>query len=165
MARPRGEALAIAKRRRMVAQLYLRRMTQIEIAEKLNISQATVSGDLKALKREWLEQSLDAVDEVRAREVAELDEMERDCALQFVGGKEDVWILRRLGLKERRAKLLGLDKPAKATVTINAITQLLDLLPEDLRDAVVELLGERAGAGADPGDSAPRGAPAVLAPE
>lgn len=43
----------ILRRRRQIAELYVQRHTQATIADKLRISQATVSADIKRIRREW----------------------------------------------------------------------------------------------------------------
>ncbi len=43
----------ILRRRRQIAELYVQRHTQATIADKLGISQATVSADIKRIRREW----------------------------------------------------------------------------------------------------------------
>ena len=99
----------IENRRRMVAQLYLRKVTQEEIAQKLGISQPTVSRDIYYLSQRWQQEALGDMDGRRGRELAELEEMERDCAMQFANAKDMRWLSQRLRVKERIAKMLGLD--------------------------------------------------------
>ena len=107
----RGEMLA---RRRKVASLYLRRVNETDIAERLKVSQATVSRDVKWLMQQWREAAVADIAEARGRELAELDEMEHDAALQFVTTKSPQWFTARLECKKRRAKMLNLDVPPTA---------------------------------------------------
>ncbi len=107
----------IAERRRRVAALYTRRINQEDIARQVGVDQSTVSKDIKAMLKEWREGALSDIADVRARELGELDEIERDCALQFAASKDPGWIDRRLKCKERRSKLLGLDAPERKEVT------------------------------------------------
>ena len=111
------KALEMMERRRKVVVLYLRHIDQVTIAQQLGVTQATVSRDLKALTQQWLAESVQAVEAVKARELAELDDMERECAMQFHVEKNPAWLDRRLKCKERRAKLLGLDAPTKTALT------------------------------------------------
>lgn len=55
--------LNIAQRRAKVADLYLRKLTQWEIAERLNVDQSTVSLDIKAIKEGWREQFAESYDD------------------------------------------------------------------------------------------------------
>lgn len=105
--------LEIAQRRSQVAKLYVQRLSQQEIAKALGVNQATVSRDVAAVKKAHLDAAKSSLDDMIARELAELDDMEGQCALMFLTNKHDVWIGRRLQIKERRAKMLGLDAPEK----------------------------------------------------
>lgn len=66
-------------RHRRVAELYLRGLSQMEIAERLGCSQPTVSNDLAGLRAEWLASSLRDFNEAKAQELAKLDELEREA--------------------------------------------------------------------------------------
>lgn len=107
------EEVKIAERRKKVSELYLRHQTQESIARVLGVSQPTVSLDIAALREQWKAAGLMNTDEVKVREVAELDEMEAEAAVEFSKRKNWEWFDRRIKVKERRAKLLGLDEPAK----------------------------------------------------
>lgn len=103
------EKLAIEERRRKVASLWLAHVTQNEIARQLEVSQPTVSLDIKAIRQQYRAERTEILD----REAAELDQMERDAALQFAHTKAREWMSERRAIKERRARMLGLDAPAK----------------------------------------------------
>lgn len=111
--------MEIDERRRKVAQLYLRRQTQEEIGRVLGVSQDTISLDLKALREKWAAENVENLDQVKVREAAELDEMEAEAAVEFSRRKNWEWFDRRLKVKERRAKLLGLDAPTKTDANVN----------------------------------------------
>lgn len=64
--------------RRIIADLYLQGWLQVNIAEKVGISQSTVSNDLKALQKEWLKSSLIDYDEAKSKELARIDRLERE---------------------------------------------------------------------------------------
>lgn len=66
----------IAIRRQKIAAAYLRGTTQIEIAAELEVDQATVSRDLKALRAEWMKSALIDINEAKARELAKIDALE-----------------------------------------------------------------------------------------
>ena len=112
----RLDEVAILDRRRQVAQLYLTHQTQVTIARHLGVAQSTVSEDLAALKQCWREQSIADLEAVLVREACELDEMEAELVRRYTEERTPDWIVLRLKVKERRAKLLGLDAPVKAHV-------------------------------------------------
>lgn len=66
----------IATRRNQVAEMYLRGEYQTKIAEELGVDQATVSRDLSALRKEWLDRSINHFDQKKAIELAKLDQLE-----------------------------------------------------------------------------------------
>lgn len=109
MPRPRGEQLAIEARRRKVAELWLAHAPQEEIGREVGVNQATISRDIKAIRDQFRAER----DEILDRETAELDHIERECVTRYQQDLTGDWIDRRLKVKERRSKLLGLDAPAK----------------------------------------------------
>lgn len=62
--------------RRNISRMYLRGMSQIEIAEELGLSQPTVSRDLKILQSEWREKRIYDIDEKKNIELAKIDNLE-----------------------------------------------------------------------------------------
>lgn len=65
MGRSPKEDARIEHRRAQVRELSLTACTQASIAGELRVSQATISSDLKALRREWSESRIRNLDEVR----------------------------------------------------------------------------------------------------
>lgn len=125
----------IAERRRNVASLYLRHITQEEIAKSMGVSQVTISRDIKKLTEQWMKEANADITTRKARELAELDDMEKDAALEFNKSKRPDWWNARIKAKERRAKLLGLDAPTKQD--INSRTEDVSVvlyLPDNERD-------------------------------
>ena len=97
----------------------------------LGVNQSTISRDLKRLQEQWVREASQDIGERRARELAELDDMEKDAALEFNKSKNPQWWHARLKAKERRAKLLGLDAPVKQDITskgeqVNVVLYLPD---------------------------------------
>jgi hypothetical protein len=76
---PFSKKLAIARRRQEIAELVLEGWTQAAIAEKLSLSQAAVSKDLKQIRIAWRESSIRDFDELRCQELAKLDMIEREA--------------------------------------------------------------------------------------
>lgn len=68
---------SIQARREQVANLRLQGKTQREIAEKLNISAATVNRDLAALVADWQQRAGAALDHHIGRQYAELEQIKR----------------------------------------------------------------------------------------
>jgi len=66
----------IANRREKVAAAYLRGDTQNTIAISLEVDQATVSRDLTALRKAWMQSALVDINEAKARELAKVDNLE-----------------------------------------------------------------------------------------
>ena len=66
----------IERDRRNIAKLYLSGTTQMDIAEKLKISQATVSRDLKVIEKEWSAARINDIDERKRMELAKIDNLE-----------------------------------------------------------------------------------------
>lgn len=111
-----GRALKRAEiedRRRKVATLTLNKVHQTLIAERLGVAQSTVSRDLKTIEAGWREAARANLDALKARELAELDELEREIVRRTAAksGLALRGISLRLRVKERRARLMGLDAP------------------------------------------------------
>ncbi|HEY4313615.1 MAG TPA: helix-turn-helix domain-containing protein [Pirellulales bacterium] len=71
--------MAIAQRRRQVADLYLQRWTQSSIAERVGVDQSTVCDDLKYVRREWRDSAVRDFDLAQAEELQKLDRVEREA--------------------------------------------------------------------------------------
>ena len=79
MPRNQAKELALRHRRKQVAALYLRGQSQRDIAQQLGVHQAQVSRDLKVLHQEWRASALQDFDARKARELAKIDELEREA--------------------------------------------------------------------------------------
>lgn len=62
--------------RREIARLYLQGMYQTDIAERLGLSQSTVSRDIQVLIDEWKIERVYDINEAKARELAKVDNLE-----------------------------------------------------------------------------------------
>ena len=144
MAQNKEQRQKTEDRRRQVATLLLRHSTQQEIAGKLGASRQTISSDVKYLHALWRKELIDDPVVVKARELAELDDMERNCVLSYNKRRALGWATLRLRIKERKAKLLGLDAPAKQEISAPGggpiqtdVKVILDALNDpDTRDAL-----------------------------
>ena len=112
---PRKDEIII--RREAIAAMRARGLTQRQIRDSLlnmkppiEVSIATVNRDLKIIRAEWKQKATESIDEWIASELADLDELEKQA-----------WREKRydlvLKIKDRRAKLLGLDKPVRTELT------------------------------------------------
>lgn len=110
--------LEIAQRRREVAALTLAQLTQTEIAQRIGVSQQTVCEDLKKIKGQWAKQNAEEYETTIARERATLDQLQRVVAARAFLGEHEA-VLDLLRILERRARLLGLDRPARVEATVN----------------------------------------------
>lgn len=69
----------------LIAQWYLQQKTQYEICELIaerrdyTLSQGQISGDLAAIRKDWLESSLQDFDARRAEELARIDKIEEQA--------------------------------------------------------------------------------------
>lgn len=79
----------LARDRRIVADLYLKGQSQFEIAEVIGRHQTTVSNDIKALQRQWLQDANVDFDEARSRELGKIDHLEREAWLAYLRSQED----------------------------------------------------------------------------
>lgn len=118
----KGQArITIAERRQRVARLYARKLTQREIARTLGISQPTVCRDLQAIEQQWLEDSAATIDSLKSRELAELQDMERD--LSTIASTDPDPSVRIRAISERRhikariAAMMGIDAPKRTELS------------------------------------------------
>lgn len=85
----RRSASQIARDRRNIADLYLQGWLQTDIAKEVSLSPATISRDLKALQAGWLRSALIDFDKAKARELAEIDHLEREYWEAWLRSCED----------------------------------------------------------------------------
>lgn len=82
----------IINRRDKVAELYLHGASQYDIAQELGVNQATISRDLQELRKEWLERSINHIDQKKAIELAKLDRLEMTYWDGYVRSMQDAEI-------------------------------------------------------------------------
>ena len=117
MAKSKEQRHQTEERRRRVATMLTGHATQEEIARRLEVSRQTISADVKALRKLWRKELVENPAQLKAQELAELNDMERDCMRQFSRLSDRAWIAERRMIKERKHKLLGLDAPAKQEIS------------------------------------------------
>lgn len=69
----------IAKDRKIISELYLRGMSQSTIAIDMRLSEATVSRDIAAIRKSWLKETVVNYNEFIAKELARIDQVEREA--------------------------------------------------------------------------------------
>lgn len=147
MSGPKRTPIQIERDRRDIARLYLQGKLQSEIAEYINsdenrdytITQQMVSYDLKRVQESWQKSSLLDMNELKARELAKIDNLELEYWAAWKRSQEDAEevkevILDEIGMMpverkrkgqagdprflqgvqwciERRCKILGIDAP------------------------------------------------------
>ena len=126
-----------------IARRYLEGQFQIEIAQALGTTQEMVCYDLKAVQRQWQENYAHRLDELKAKELAKIDNLEKNyweawqqslkpTQITSSGKKgSTVSVNKRTEQRngnpaflqgvqwcvDRRIKLLGLDAPVKAELS------------------------------------------------
>jgi len=60
-----------------VAEMYLRGIYQVDIAKELDVTQATISNDLKAIRKEWRTSRLRNFDAIIEEQLAKIDLLEQ----------------------------------------------------------------------------------------
>ncbi len=142
MGRTPQENMQIQLRRTQAAVLYAKKWKQAAIARELGVSQATISNDLKAIRKEWKESRICNYNEATMEEVKSLEVVEREAweawqrsqkpavttrIIQKNGEKRAEKTIRErpgdpgflrvvLSAIEKQHKLLGLDAAAKAAL-------------------------------------------------
>lgn len=81
--------MEITDRRVKVAERYLRGVYQADIAKELDVDQSTISRDLTALHKEWMQTALVDINERKAEELAKVDQLEREYWGAWERSKED----------------------------------------------------------------------------
>ena len=81
--------LAVAQRRQEVASMYLRAEPQWKIAQHFGVHPGQITRDLRVIQKQWQEQTHLNLDEAKARELAKLDEIERQAWEAWVKSCKD----------------------------------------------------------------------------
>jgi hypothetical protein len=112
----KAEEARIAERRRKVGANLLSGLSYRQIASALEVSAATIASDVKAILAELHEDAKEDVDRHRALELARLDRAQNAIWNDVTNGRLEA-IDRFLKISDRRARLLGMDKPIKIAHT------------------------------------------------
>lgn len=107
------EELTYTERRERVARLYLEGKTQSELAEEFGVNQSTISRDLEAIRQQWQEQALLHFDEIKSRELARIDRLEREYWEAWDESKKDAETIKQFGALDSDQKKLRAGKVEK----------------------------------------------------
>jgi len=123
--------------------LALAYVPQHEIARRVEVSEATISKDLKAIREEWREEAKADVQAALMREIRSLDRLEAQMWSQLAGSVDPDVKTRTantiIRCKERRAKLYGFDRPDLIDLRITA-EQAAEVIEQDIAEleAIIE---------------------------
>ena len=141
--------------REKVAALYVRGVSQTQIAQAVGVSQQQVSYDIRVLRGRWRDSSDRSVGD----ELAKIDAIELEHWKAWEATHDAQHLTGVLACVSRRCKLLGFDAPEKRDVKLNAegFIEALNLLRATAGDsAIAAVLHEPADGGADEGSSSLR---------
>lgn len=117
-----------------LARLRLFGHTQTECAEKLGVSQATISRDLDTIVKGWKAEAVADMESIKAKELAKLDALEVEAYNAWVGSKAES---QKTTVEERpgrqSSKDADADKPAKGSKHIKIEKQRSDGDPRFLQ--------------------------------
>lgn len=134
----------VMERRLKVSELLKKRLTHQAIASRLGVERSVITKDIKAIQNEWASQCIDNIHLVRLRELADLEDMERECIARLEGlqahpHQGSRWMEERRKIKERRAKMLGLDTEQR--FSIKKEVTYIDKAKRD--EVILAALGDR----------------------
>ena len=109
----RRDTAQIARDRKRIGDCYLKGWLQADIADELGISQATVSRDIKALQQAWLDSALVDFNEAKARELAKVDQLEREYWQAWARSCEDAETVTQKAVKTGEEERKEATKTAK----------------------------------------------------
>jgi Trp operon repressor len=113
----------LAERRQRVSALRLMHYTQREIAAEIGVSVATVNRDLAVVRAEWADRRSQSYESWVAEELAKIDLLERAILPAAIAG-DDKAQARIVQFMDRRARMMGLDKPERfehTVITLDAV--------------------------------------------
>lgn len=148
MARPKRTNFEHERDLAKTCELYLKGKTQQEIADELGVSRSQIEYDLNQIRHRWSTQTVYNLDQYKAKELAKLDALEREHWQAWEASEDDPRFLDGvLKCIERRAKLLGLDGPAKVSVDWRHEAEAQGVEPNALFQELAEILTGAFGEG------------------
>ena len=97
--------------------------TYREMAERLGVASSTISEDVKVIRERWRDRATADYGSHLAEELAKLDLLEHELLPTALsggpkGGVNLRAVDRVLAIRDRRARMLGLDSPSRLEVTM-----------------------------------------------
>jgi DNA-binding CsgD family transcriptional regulator len=134
-----AELSKIEQRRREVASLMMAHFTYREMAERLGVAPSTISDDVKVIRKRWRERAVADYASHLAEELAKLDLLEHELLpIALSGGPKGrvnfKAVDRVLAIRDRRARMIGLDAPSKVETTFK-----VESIVRALEDTLAEL--------------------------
>jgi len=127
---------ALAERRQKVSALRLMHYTQREIAAELGVSDATINRDLAVVRAEWAERRSQSYESWVGEELAKIDLLERAILPAAISG-DDKAQARLVQFMDRRARMMGLDKPERfehTVITMDAVEAEIARLEREMSE-------------------------------
>jgi len=127
---------ALAQRRQKVSALRLMHYTQREIAAEIGVSVATVNRDLAVVRAEWAERRSQSYEQWVGEELAKIDLLERAIMPAAISG-DDKAQARLVQFMDRRARMMGLDKPERfehTVITMDAVEAEIARLEREMSE-------------------------------
>jgi Trp operon repressor len=127
---------ALAERRQKVSALRLMHYTQREIAVELGVSVATINRDLAVVRAEWAERRSQSYESWVGEELAKIDLLERAILPAAISG-DDKAQARLVQFMDRRARMMGLDKPERfehTVITMDAVEAEIARLEREMSE-------------------------------
>jgi hypothetical protein len=118
----KAQAALAEQRKHYVMQLRLQGLAPTEIAEKLHVNVNTVHADLRHAVLSVQQRATLETEQLREIELMRLDKLQQPYWTRALKGDVDA-LDRVLKIMERRAKMLGLDAPARHAVVHTDIDQ------------------------------------------
>ena len=119
-------SVIIARRRREVCSLYCEGWTLNEIGEKLNTTGATISNDLKAIRKDWLAYSTRDFGQAKAEELAKIDHLEMVAYEAWKKSCENAEERKHKREKAPRIKMDERGKPIPGSTRLLVIKETLE---------------------------------------
>jgi hypothetical protein len=112
----------IEQRRQTVAEMVASHYTYREIGDALGVASSTVSEDVKVIREQWRQRATADYSTLLAEELAKLDLLERELLPKALSGGPEAGVNlyavdRVLAIRDRRARMVGLDAPQRIEVT------------------------------------------------
>jgi hypothetical protein len=121
MAKKQCRNVKLEERRKKVAELYIRSMTEEQVADKLGCSRSTIHRDIQAVRAEWRAEMLESVGDAIAVELSRIEEARREAWAAWEesvkkGKRNSRFLTVVLECGDRIAKLLGLNEAEKIQI-------------------------------------------------